>query len=104
MTDQTEQTVHETTARPQTDIMTRLRGWLRHSNARHWRIISRDGSRLFEVNMTVGIIALAVLFFSPFTILLILGVVLGYLSGIRIEVVRELQDNTIIDMTDRNAE
>jgi hypothetical protein len=75
------------------DLVERVRELIEQGNVRRLIIRKKDGEVLLEVPLTASVIAGgALLVFTP--LLAMLGVLAAFVAEVRLEVVREMDDNT----------
>mgnify|MGYP006276849775 CR=1 FL=1 len=86
---------------PANDIIEKGKEILEQGNIRRVVIRKEDGDTLFEVSLTVAVIAvLVLLLIGPLGVMITLGgIFYGIVTKVRIEVVRELTDgDTIVEL------
>jgi hypothetical protein len=69
-------------------------------NTRHVVMKDRNGNKLFELNLTLAIVLVAIVFFTAFWALIAAAVV-GYFMKLQIEIIREVNtdnDSDIIEV------
>jgi hypothetical protein len=79
------------------NAMDRARNLYAKGSARTVIFRRQDGAKLFEMNMAIAIIVGVLTFLFAGWVLLV-AVVVGYLMKVRVEVIREIEDNATIQI------